>query len=289
MKKNVIYVLLLSVVALCSCGHNKTENVAQQRDSLMNEDNRMNEFLDIVSVSMDSINGKESCLFLSKEGKPLSNKEQIRDNIKLFKYTLDQQRKRIADLEAQLGQKNDARTQKLRSIIKSMQAQLDEKDAMISQLTEELNQKNTDIASLQAHVSKLNNHVSTLTNQVGELNKANQDKDANIEKANNEIAQMSVGYVKIGTKRQLSDAGMLRGGLFQKKRLDLSNIDNSAFNSVDIRNFSELSIPGKKVTVITQHPASSYSLEANGSTTILKVSNSSSFWSTSHYLVIMYK
>ena len=87
MKKNVIYVLLLSVVALCSCGHNKTENVAQQRDSLMNEDNRMNEFLDIVSVSMDSINGKESCLFLSKEGKPLSNKEQIRDNIKLFKYT----------------------------------------------------------------------------------------------------------------------------------------------------------------------------------------------------------
>lgn len=50
----------------------------------------MNEFLDIVSVSMDSINGEENILFLSKDGVPLSNKEQICDNLKLFKYTLNQ-------------------------------------------------------------------------------------------------------------------------------------------------------------------------------------------------------
>jgi chromosome segregation ATPase len=289
MKKNIILMLLLSAVAFCACGHHQTDNLTQQRDSLKSENNRMNEFLDIVSISMDSINGEESTLFLSKEGVPLSNKEQIRDNIKLFKYTLDQQRKRIADLESQLGQRNDARSRKLRSIIKSMQAQLDQKDAMIRDLTAQLNQKNTDIASLQAHVTRLTTNVSTLNNKVGELNKSNQDKDESIEKANSEITQMSVGYVKMGTKKQLSEAGLLKGGLLKKKKLDLTNVDNSAFSTVDTRNFSELSIPGKSVTIESTHPASSYSLESRGGTTLLKVSSPSSFWSTSRYLVILYK
>ena len=276
------FILLAITVVFSSC-NGKTDAALKERDSVALENQRLNEFLDIVAYSMDSINGRERYLYMTKDGTPITNKEQIRNNIKLYQYTLDEQRSRIADLEKQLAAaKGDKQTiQKLQTLIKGLQTQIAEKDLFIAQLNEELEQKNLNIASLQTHVEALSGQVSQLTTQAGIA-------EENLEHATKEATEMSYGYVLIGTKKQLSSSGVLKGGFLKKSKVDLNSIDNDGFQRVDIRSFSDVSIPGKKVKVLTSHPSSSYSIE-EGSPSMLHITNASQFWNTSRYLVILYK
>ena len=298
MKNVFLGILLLSAMLFAACGNDNKgqDNGITVEDSLKAENQNLNAFLDIVSISMDSINGLEKSLFVGRDGMPLSNKEQIKENLKMFKFTVDEQRARIEQLENQLAQKNDARSNKLRAIIESLKAELTEKDALIAKLQNELNQKNVDIAnlnnevnSLNNHVGELNQHVSTLNTQVGDLNQENQKKDERIAEANKEIESLSVGYVKMGKKKELSNLGLLKGGLFSKKRLDMSQVNNSLFQKINIKATTHFSIPGKEAKLMTQHPASSYSISESNGTSSLVITNPKQFWSTSHYLVIMYK
>lgn len=278
--------LMIALAAACtlSCGGGKTEKSSAeiQRDSVEKENQRLNQFIDIVASSMDSINGREKMIFVTKEGVPLSNKKQIYDNLKVFQYTLNEQRKRIAELEAQLGQRDDERSRKFRSIIAGLNQQIAEKEEMIAQLQRELQSKNVDIANLKTHVSKLNKDVE-------QLNQTNTETTAQLSQATSELEKMNTGYIKIGTKKQLSAAGLLKGGFLSKKRIDMSNIDNSKFQAIDIRHSNEFNIAGRNVKLMTQHPSSAYKLEEHGSHAILTITNPKAFWEASRYLVIMHK
>ncbi len=278
--------LFLAITALVACGgKEKTEtdhSADAQRDSVITENERLNEFLNIVASSMDSINGREQMIFVTREGVPLSRKRQIRDNLRVFEYTLNEQRRRIAELEAKLGQRDDARSRQFRTIIAGLQQQIEEKEAMIAQLRSELDSKNADITTLKGHVSRLNANVATLTEE-------NTAKTEDLRSANEEIAKMSMGYVLIGTKKQLSAMGVLKGGFLAKKKVDLSSVDNSMFRSVDTRQHTDFTIAGKDVKVLTAHPQSSYTLEVGSGSTTLHVTNASAFWGASRYLIIQHK
>ncbi|MBQ9636554.1 MAG: hypothetical protein IJV36_01495 [Prevotella sp.] len=281
--------LLFLGLLMGSCNGGKISNLTSERDSVAYENQRLNEFLDIVAFSMDSINGQERYLYLDKEGKPLSNKEQIRNNLKLFKYTLDEQRKRIAELEQELQKSDNERSRKLRSIIASLQSQLDEKDAMIAELQSELDQKNADISVLRTRVDNLTANVTTLSGQVDELNELNQEKEANLQAANKEVTDMSIGYVIVGTKSQLSAAGVLKGGFLKKKKVDLNDASNGNFNRIDIRSCNKIDIPGKNAKVLSSQPKSSYVIEEGHESSVLRITNSSQFWEGSRYLIVQYK
>lgn len=278
--------LFLAIMAMVACGgKDKTEtgpSADTQRDSVMAENERLNEFLNIVASSMDSINGREQMIFVTREGVPLSRKRQIRDNLRVFEYTLNEQRRRIAELEKQLGQRDDARSRQFRTIIAGLQQQIEEKEAMIAQLRSELDSKNADITTLKGHVSRLNADVATLTEE-------NTAKTEDLRSANEEIAKMSTGYVLIGTKKQLSATGVLKGGFLTKKKVDLSSVDNSKFRSVDTRQHTDFTVAGKDVKVLTAHPQSSYTLEVGSGSTTLHVTNASAFWGASRYLIIQHK
>lgn len=285
MKKmyHILVLGLMSLGILASCdGNGKSAAIEAERDSIMRENSKLNEFLNLVATSMDSINGREKVLFINSEGHQINSKEQIRDNIKLFQNTLDEQRKRIAELESQLGREDDARSRKLRSIINNLQLQIKQKEEMIAQLEQELENKNVDIANLQSHVERLNDDVTSLT-------KTNNEQEENLKEAANEITNLSVAYIIMGTKKQLSAAGVLKGNFLAKKKVDLSSVDNSMFTKVDTRQCESIDIPGKNVTLMTQHPQASYAIQENGNASVLEIINSSQFWSTSHYLIIQYK
>ena len=268
-----------------SCG-NSTGEVSKQ-DSLSIENQRLNEFLDIVAYTMDSINGQEKYLYMNKEGMPITNKEQIRNNIRIFKYNLEEQQKRVAELEKQLEEaKGDkALVQKLRGIIKTLQTQLEEKNQLIAQLQEELEQKNFNIAQLQTH-------VQTLSGRVDQLEVEAEEASANLETAKTELAQATVGYVIMGTKKELTAAGILKGKfLLQKKKVDMENLDVSKFKSVDIRSISTIDIPGRDAKVLSAQVPSSFSIteDKDTKTSQLKIQNASQFWESSRYLIIQYK
>ena len=267
-----------------SCGNSNGE--VSKQDSLSVENQRLNEFLDILAYTMDSINGQEKYLYTNKDGMPITNKEQIRNNIRIYKFNLEEQQKRIAELEAQLAEAKDNKemVKKLRGIIKTMQIQLEEKNQLITQLQEELDQKNFNIAELKTH-------VQTLSNRVDELVVEAEETASNLETTKTELAQATIGYIIMGTKKELSSAGVLKGGFLKKKKVDNENLDASKFKSVDTRSVSTLDIPGRDAKIMSSQPSSSYSITENDETKTsqLKIVNSSQFWEASRYLIILYK
>lgn len=267
-----------------SCGN--TNGEVSKQDSLTIENQRLNEFLDILAYTMDSINGQERYLYTNKDGMPITNKEQIRNNIRIFKYNLEEQQKRIAELEKQLEEAKDNKVmvQKLRGIIKTLQSQLEEKNQLITQLQEELEQKNFNIAKLQTHVQTLSSRVDKLVDEAEEAT-------SNLETAKTELAQATIGYIIMGTKKELSSAGVLKGGFLKKKKVDNENLDISKFKSVDTRSLSTLDIPGSDAKVMSAQPSSSYRITENKETRTsqLTIVNSSQFWEASRYLIIIYK
>lgn len=267
-----------------SCENSNGE--VSKQDSLSVENQRLNEFLDILAYTMDSINGQEKYLYTNKDGMPITNKEQIRNNMRIFKFNLEEQQKRIAELEAQLAEAKDNKemVKKLRGIIKTMQIQLEEKNQLITQLQAELDQKNFNIAELKTH-------VQTLSNRVDELVVEAEETATNLETTKTELAQATIGYIIMGTKKELSSAGVLKGGFLKKKKVDNENLDASKFKSVDTRSVSTLDIPGRDAKIMSSQPSSSYNITENDDTKTcqLQIVNSSQFWEASRYLIILYK
>jgi chromosome segregation ATPase len=287
MKKNRYFLNILTIVMvlfLFSCGKKevKVDNNADKmaRDSVEQQLTQLNSFLDVVSASMDSISSSQGFIFKgSGDNAVVSSKEQIKRNIVLFKNILNRQQTRINELEKSLGDKNDARSKKLRSIIESLNKQIEEKNVMIEDLKKQLNEKDVNIAALKTHAAEQDENISS-------LNQKNQQQEEAMTQQTN---LMNEAYVKVATKKELTSEGLLvsNGGLFSKKRLDISKFNNSNFKKVDMRTFRTLKINGKNPRILTQIPLSSYKLQPNGDgTSTLTVVNATTFWSVSKYLVI---
>ena len=278
MKK--LYAFVAVVAAGCmmmACG-GKTEG-NPEADSLRNvlngtlsEMSEMDLFLDAVNASMDSVVNMDGEILRISGESPLSRKEQIRQNIEAYKMILKRQRDRLAALEEKLKGSN-ANNEKLMKTISALKKQIEEKDQAIVELTEELEKRNFDIKTLKGHVEKLNT-------QVAELKEETKSQEEAL------VAQSDM----IGTKKELKAAGLLSGGsLFKKSRLDLSQVNASSFNKIDIRKDKSFNIPAKKATVLTQMPSGSYTITDNGDgTSTLTITDASRFWSVSNYLVVRY-
>ena len=280
-------ILVSAAVAMMvmSCGGGKTEG-NPEADSLrtvlnsqMEEMSEMDLFLDAVNASIDSVVNMDGTILRDMGERNLSRKEQIRQNIQAYKMVLQRQRDRLAVLEEKLKSSNKDNEKMLKTIA-SLKRQIEEKDKAIVELTEELNKRNFDIKTLKEHVTKLNTQVTELEEHT------KSQEEALVTQSD----MMNEAYVFIGSKKELKAAGLLtNGSLFKKSKLDMSKVDASAFQKVDIRKVKTFDIPAKKATVLTQMPSGSYTLSENGNGTCkLTVTDPSRFWSVSNFLVVRY-
>jgi len=278
----IISAIVWTALLLSSCDTKQSSTAlsaeGRQRDSVQTELNQLNSFVDVVSASMDSISMSEGIIFKGNGEKAVSSREQIRRNITAFEDILQRQKTRITELEKSLGQQNDARTAKLRMIIKGLNKQIAEKDTMIAQLKTELNDKNVNIAQLQTHVRELDQNITG-------LNQKNQEQEKTITA---QTDKMNEAYVKVAAKAELKKEGLLtKSTLFTRKKLDITKLGGATFTKVDIRNFRSLKINGKRPQVLTQMPPASYRIDKNADgTCTLTILDPSAFWSISSYLVV---
>ena len=267
---------------IIACGESKKEN--PEADSLRNvvnsqlaEMDEMDLFLDAVNASMDSVLDIDGTVLRGVREGGGSKKDQIRQNIAAYKEVLERQRERLDELEKKLKSSNNQNA-KLLKTIELLNAQIAEKDQAIAQLTEELEKSNFNVATLTAHVEKLSNEVTTLQEDV-------KAKDETI------VAQtdmLNEAYVLIGSKKELKNAGVLSGGsLLKKSKLDMKDVNISAFSKIDIRDTKTFTIPSRKPTIMTQAPSGSYTLtEKDKNTSVLTITDPAQFWSMSKFLVI---
>ena len=134
------------------------------------------------------------------------------------------------------------------------------------------------------NITQLQKRVSSLTKDNAQLSR---QVEAQVQALSVQSEIINEGYVKIGTKKQLSGLGIITGGFLKKKRVNPNAIQKGQFMRVDIRSLKELPLKSDDAKILTQTPSSSYRIVKTGKNqSILYILDSTEFWSISNYLII---
>ncbi len=283
MKKLIFVALCGLTVASCSNeGVKKAEQAALlQRDSLeqiiTQKDNEINDMLATFSEienGFREITEAQSIVTLTKESESADNKQRIREKVQFIQNVMQQNKELINKLKQQVRE-SSVKGEQLKKIIDDLTKQMTVKDQQLQALREELDQKDIYIAELDEQVSNLNQNVTTLKEENAQQTQtiSNQDK------------QLNSAWFVFGTKRELKDKRILVDG-----RVLESNFDKDYFTKIDIRIDKEIKLYSSSAEMLTNHPASSYSLQRDAKKQyVLRITDPQAFWSTSKYLVVQVK
>ena len=240
----------------------------------------METFITSLALTMDSIDMQEKELVAEGdvEKKKKRSRESVINSLNRFKETIERQKQQIANLENQLSAKNDEMSSRMLQIVSYYKQQLEEKDATIANLQRTIRENKSDIKQLQTSVSDL------LT--------ANKAQDERIKEQETTLSRqtnmMNSCYVKIGTKAELKSAGLISTGLLKKTKVDEQAFTPDKFVAMDMRSCNDLKLNSPNPKVLTNMPASSYSIvKSDDGTCYLHIIDPSLFWSISKYLVIL--
>lgn len=251
-----------------------------QKDSVMNDaENTFSEIENTLRLIKEKRN--EIALVQKEGGK--SRKLVIIEDIQMMNTMLEESNKKIADLQA-----------KLRKSGINMKAY----EQRIAALTETIDGQNNEIAELKRIVEDKNINLAKLNTKVDEMNTTIAQKVDTITNKQKQIVErtneLNTAHVAVGTYKELKEEGLLAKeggilGLGASKSIQ-ENFDNKNFTTLDIRTTKTIPLNTKKVKVISEHPANSYSLvEEDGLISYLQIDNPAEFWKISKYAVIELK
>ena len=96
---------------------------------------------------------------------------------------------------------------------------------------------------------------------------------------------LNTAWFVFGTKSELKDQHIIADGQVLR-----SNFNKAHFTKIAIRIDKEIKLYSKSAKILTNHPASSYTLlPDNNKQYVLRITNPKQFWGTSKYLVILVK
>lgn len=281
MKKIVYYVIAATIIVMATSCNGGSASMKEQLDSLQtayeqrNADyNELNEYLGVIATGLDSIALQEGQLLKNDES-PTLNREQIKKNLDSFQQTLENQRKQISTLEKKL-QTNQKYSTHLRSIIATMKQQLAQKDEEIANLRQLVDDKNTDISRLKENVATLKQRSEMQAGLIVSQQETILAQDAKIKTA----------YLKIATKKELKEQGLLTQKFLGKAKVDFANLDKSLFKAIDKAETSKIEIPAKKAKLVTPQPGDSYRIDKVQSSNVLTIINPEKFWGVSDFVII---
>ena len=278
MKKTIyLIVAIAALVVSCTSGPGNSE-LKSQNDSLRSviaaRDAALDEMITTINVVEEgfrSINEAQGRINLDA-GTEQSKMVALQKDFNFIAETLENNRKRIAELEKSLNE-NQAASQQLKAMVAKLKKQLEEKNREIALLKEELASKNIKIGELDKAVQELNSNVS-------ELSAA---KDRNEKTISEQEEKLNAVWYAIGTKRELKDMNIVDG----KKVLQSGNANMSYFTKGDMRNLTTIETHEKSAKLLTTHPEGSYKLERNSQKKyVLTIVDAEKFWSRTKYLVI---
>lgn len=271
--KILIAGLMLTALAACDNISNLTSRMLGVDQELLDatippeEAEQMSLMLQSVALSLDSIQEQE---FLLNQFDDSTPKEVILAQLETYKEMLDRKKVEIDNLTADSISDKGAIAD-LKRVMEFLSLQLEEKSANIAKFEEAVKKR-------EAKIAELRGAVDVLTVESDNLKAKNDEQEKRLNQ---------VFYI-VGTKNELKNLGLLSGNALSKKRANYSNINNSQFHEVDARSFSTLVIDSKSPKLLTEKPASSYTMTKNNDgTTTLKITNAEEFWETSPYLIVM--
>lgn len=248
-----------------------------QKDSVMND--AENTFSEIESTLRTIKEKRNEIALIQKEGGK-SRKQAVIEDIQMMNTLLEESNKKIADLQVKL-KKSGINFKAFEQRIAALTETIDSQNNEIAELKRVVEDKNVNLAKLNTKVDEMNTtiaqKVDTITNKQKLI----------VERTN----ELNTAHVAVGTYKELKEEGLLAKeggilGLGASKSIQ-ENFDNKHFTALDIRTTKTIPLNTKKVKVISEHPANSYSLvEENGLIAFLQIDNPAEFWKISKYAVI---
>lgn len=286
MTANVLFSLLAGLVISCTNESQSADKKQTKIDSLAHlykeqtvHVKELESFITSLSQTMDSIYIQENQIVVEGdiEKRKLQSRETIINNLKKYQEIIERQKERLKFLENQLIAKNDEMSAKMIRIVSFYKKQLEDKDRTIASLQKNIKENKSNIKSLQTSVSNL---LSTTQKQADAL----KEQENTLSKQSDMI---NICYVRIGTKKELKSAGLLSGGFLKSTKLNNSQLIPGNFKAMDMRECNDILLNSSNAKVLTQMPASSYSIIKNDNgTCYLHINDPNSFWSISRFLVI---
>lgn len=274
----------LCALAVAACKQEKPKEdtvMVQQRDSLNqiiaqkeNELNDMMGTMNEIEEGFREINEAQNRVNLAKRSEGENRAQRIRENMQFIQSTMKQNRELISKLRQQMRE-SSLKSDQLRRTIENLTKQLEEKDQQMQQLRAELDAKDIHITELDEQVANLNTDVSNLQTESSEKSQQISAQDK----------QIHTAWYVFGTKDELKEQNILVDGKVLR-----SNFNRNYFTKIDIRVDKEIKLYSRKATMMTSHPAGSYTLQPDANKQyVLRITNPQTFWSTSKYLVILVK
>ena len=209
---------------------------------------------------------------VTQENAETPNQQVIVENMAFIQQTLRLNRARIADLQQQL--RNASQTSKetksaYEAMVEEFNRQLESKSREIEELRKQLAEKDIKIAEQSEQIDQLSDNVEDLTTK-------NEEKERTVVRQDQ---QLHTAWYVFGTKQHILEKGDV---------MRSSNFNKEYFTKIDIRVTQKIPLYSKKATLLTSHPAGSYTLDKDAQENYtLRITNPDAFWSVSRYLVIL--
>ncbi len=282
MKKILFMAAMATALVACDGTMNNGSEGDRERDSLRNvidqKDNEINDLMGTfneIQTGFDQINEAEGRVNMMRNGaENNSSAANIRENMEFIQQTLEENKRKIDELTNKL-KSSSINSSKLKEAINKLTQQLNDKNAELEALREQLAEKDVKIEELSGTVSNLQQ----------ENEQVRQQKEATEQIAKNQDAQLNTAWYVFGTNKELKAEGILsKGEVLQ------GNYNKNYFTQIDIRKVNVIPLHSKSATLLTNHPAGSYTLlkDSKGEYT-LRITDVAKFWSVSKYLVVKVK
>lgn len=255
--------------------HTLTEQIST-RDSVIGEwlltFDQIERDLNIVKEKENIITINSSDVEFSKD-----KKQQILEDIKYINTLLDQNKKKINSLTAQL--KNSGGT------IKGLQVKLAALEASIKLRETEISDLKVALVEKDFEIGQLN---TLMTDQ--QILLAQKDEKISIQ-----TGRINKAFLVSGTYKTLKEKGLVskEGGFLGlgKKESFSEDFEDSSFTQINIAETFTIPVNSKAAKLITTHPSSSYELIRDDDNKIayIEIKDPDQFWKISKYAVVEIK
>jgi len=289
--KKIVLTLVLAAAAftVVSCNQKEIDARQAQIDSLQGivdakdaEIDGLFEMLNEIEDNLSMINSKYTSVQEMRrnttEGS-VSQKQQITDQMVSIENMMADNKKKIAQLSAQVGNLNKKNA---------------DLAAYITKLEERSQAQEQQIAELLAELENSKVVIKGLSKDVSDLTASNQEKDNYIAR---QMADANRAWFIVGNYSELKEAGIVNksGGFIGigRKQGTVADMNTELFTQIDRTKVTTIAIGQKKAVVISQHPDNSYELVADEEdasvTAYLRILNPTQFWKYTDYLVVSTK
>ncbi len=243
------------------------------RDSVINE---WVLTFDQIEKDLATIRQKEHMISLQASDAEFSKdkKQQILEDVKYINTLLEQNKKKIASLSAQL-KKSGIEIKGLQDKIAGLEASMKERDTEISELKMALVDKDFEVAQLNTRLTDL------------QMTVVQQD-----EKISNQTDEMNKAFLVYGTYKDLKERGLVMKeggflGIGRKEALQ-EDFSDSTFTQIDVTETKTIPVNSKDARLITEHPTTSYELirENDDKIAYIEIKDPDQFWKISRYAVV---